>query len=69
MHGHRAIVDLAAVAVVLPAGSHGVLTALGRSRLIDDANGLCMSVVFGHDLLAAVSQFGFFPLDRFEKAL
>ena len=69
MNAHHAVVDLAAVAVVLPARAHRLLAALGRARLVDAADGLGMGLLLGDDLLAAVAEFFFIPLDRFEKAL
>jgi hypothetical protein len=46
-----------------------MFAALGHSRLIHGTDGLSVSVVLGHDLLAAIAQLFFIPLDRFEKAL
>lgn len=69
MHSHDAIVDLAAVAVVLPPHANRIAAALANARLVHAPNGLGMRVVTGHDLLAAVSQFLFIPLDRFQEAL
>jgi hypothetical protein len=69
MYSHGAVVDLAAVAVVLPRGTHGFAAALGDAGLVHVANGLGMRVVASHDLLTAISQFIFIPLDRFEETL
>ena len=69
MHSHDAVVDLAAVAVVLPPRADRLAAALANARLVHAPNGLAMGVVASHDLLAAVSQFLFIPLDRFQKAL
>lgn len=69
MHSHDAVVDLAAVAVVLPPRADRVGAALADAGLVHAPNGLGMRVVASHDLLAAVSQFLFMPLDRFQKAL
>ena len=63
MHSHRAVVDLPSVAVVLPADADRLFAALGRPRLVDTANGQRMGVLGGHDLLAAISQLFFIPLD------
>jgi hypothetical protein len=69
MNTHHTVVDFAAIAVVLPAHAHRMLAALGRARLVDATDRLGMSVLLGDDLLAAVVEFLFIPLDRFEKAL
>ena len=69
MHSHDAIVDLAAVAVVLPPRADRLVAALAHARLVHTPKGLGMRVVASHDLLAAVSQFLFIPLDRFQKTL
>lgn len=69
MHSHDAIVDLAAVAIVLSRGAHGFAATLADAGLVHAADGLGMRVVSDHQLLAAVSQFFFIPLDRFEEAL
>jgi hypothetical protein len=69
MNSHHAVVHLAAVAVVLSPNSHRLGTALGRARLVHDADGFGMSMLLGDDLLTAVSQLFLVPLDRFEKTL
>ena len=69
MHSHDAIVDLAAVAVVLPPHADRFVTALADAGLVHTSDGLEMRVVASHDLLAAISQLLFVPLDRFQKAL
>jgi len=69
MHSHDAIVDLAAVAVVLPPRADRLAAALANAGLVHAPNRLGMRVVASHELLAAVSQFLFIPLDRFQKAL
>jgi hypothetical protein len=69
MNSHDAVVHLAAVAVVLSPNSHRLGAALGRARLVHDADGLGMSMVSGDDLLTAVAQLFLIPLDRFEKTL
>jgi hypothetical protein len=69
MDSHQAVVHLSTASVPLPTDAHGLFAALGRAGLVQTTNGLEMGVVFGHDLLAAVSEFLFIPLDRFEKAL
>jgi len=69
MNPDNAVVELPTVAIVLPADTHRILAALRRARLVDAANRLGVGVVFGHDLLAAISQFFFIPLDRLEETL
>jgi hypothetical protein len=69
MHSHDAIVDLAAAAVVLPPRTDGFAAALRDAGLVHAANGVGMRVVASHDLLAAVPQLLFIPLDRFQEAL
>ena len=69
MNPHNTVVDLPAVAVVLPADAHRIFAAFRRARFVDATDGLRVGVVFGHDLLASISQLLFIPLDRFEKAL
>jgi hypothetical protein len=55
MHSHDAVVDLAAVAVVLPARADRLAAALANARLVHAPNRLGMGVVASHDLLAAVA--------------
>ena len=69
MNPHHTVVDLPAVAVVLPADAHRILATFRRPRLVNATDGLAHGMVFGHDLLALISQLLFIPLDRFEKAL
>lgn len=69
MHSHDAIVDLAAVAVVLPPHANRIAAALANAGLVHAPNRFRVRVVASHDLLAAVSQFLFIPLDRFQEAL
>jgi hypothetical protein len=69
MHSHHAVVHFPAVAAPLPPHAHRVVAALGYARLIHDADGLGVSVVLGHDLLATIAQPFFIPLDGFQKAL
>ena len=69
MHSHSAIIDLAAVPVVLPSCAHRFAATLGGAGFVHAPNGVGMRVLASHDLLAAVSQFLFIPLDRFQKAL
>lgn len=69
MYSHHAVIDLAAVAIVLPTRAYRFAATLADARLVHAADGLGMRVLAGHDLLAAVAQFLFIPLDRFQKAL
>lgn len=55
MNAHGAIFNLAAIAIVLTGRSHGVLTTLMSPRLVDQPNGIGVSVVTSNDLLAAIS--------------
>jgi hypothetical protein len=69
MNPHNTVVDLPAVAVVLSSNTHRIFAAFRRARFVDATDRLGMGVVFGHDLLASISQLLFIPLDQFEKAL
>ena len=69
MDAHHAVVDLASVAVILPAHADGMLAALCRPRLVHAADRPGMGVIGGDDLLEPVSKFVLIPLDRFEKTL
>jgi hypothetical protein len=64
-----AVLDLAAVTVVLTLHAGRVPAAFGRSRLIDHAQRLRVGMLGGHQLLAAVAESLFVPADGFEKAL
>jgi hypothetical protein len=68
-HAVDAVLDLAAVAVVLTLHAGRVPAAFGRSRLVDHAQRLRVRVLGGHQLLAAVAEPLFVPPDRFEKSL
>ena len=67
--GVDAVLDFAAVAVVLTLHAGRVRAAFGRSRLIDHAQRLGVRMLGGHQLLAAVAEEFFVPPDRFEKSL
>lgn len=69
MNAHHAVVDLSPVAIVLPTNAHGLPTALGRAGLIHAADRLGRGVLGSDNLLAAVSEFFFIPLDRFKEPL
>ena len=66
---HNRVVDLPAVAVPLTGNAHGCFAAFGRARLVHATDGLGVGMILGDDLLAAISESLFIPLDRFEKAL
>ena len=63
MHADDAVIDFAATAQPLPCGADGLVTALGRSRLIDAAEGLGVALAASHQLLALVANTGAIPLD------
>jgi hypothetical protein len=69
MHSHHAVIQLAPVAVPLPRDAHRVVAALGNPGLIHYADRVRVSVIFAHDLLAAVVELFFIPLDGFEETL
>jgi len=64
-----AVLDLAAVAVVLTFHTCGLPAAFGCSRLIDHPQRLRVRMLGGHQLLAAVAEPLFVPADGFEKSL
>lgn len=68
-HGVDAVLDFAAVAVVLTLHAGRVPAAFGRSRLIDHAQRFGVRMLGGHQLLAAVAEQLFVPAERFEKPL
>lgn len=69
MDSDHTVVHLSPVAVPLPTDSHRFFATLGSARFVHATNGLGMGVVLGDDLLAAISEFFFIPLDRFEESL
>jgi hypothetical protein len=69
VNGHHTVVDLATVAVVLACRPDRLWPALGNAGFVDTADRFGMGMVLGDDLLAAISQLLFIPLDRFEKTL
>jgi hypothetical protein len=69
MHADNAIVDLAATTQPLSRGADGMRAALGRSRFINAADGLLVSVLAGDQPLTVVPHTGFIPLDRFHETL
>jgi len=69
MNRHHAVIHLASVAVPLARSPHGLAAALARARLVHTTDRFGVGMLLRHDLLTAVSQLLFIPLDRFEKAL
>jgi hypothetical protein len=69
MDADDAIVHLAEAAEPLPPRPDRMRAALGGARFIDAADGLDMGVVTGHQLLTAVADVIFIPLDRFQETL
>lgn len=69
MDGHHTVVDLAQVAVPLAGGAHRLVATLARAGLVNATDRFGMRMVFGHDLLASISQLCFIPFDRFEESL
>ncbi len=67
--GVDAVLDLAAVAVVLPLHAGRVPAAFGRSRLIDHPQRFGVRMLGGYQLLAAIAEPLFVPPDRLEKSL
>ena len=63
MNTHNTVVDFPTVPVPLPAGTHRIFATLGRARLIHATDRIWMGVIFGHDLLASISEFLFIPFD------
>jgi hypothetical protein len=63
MHADDAIVDFAATAQPLPRNADRMVTALGRSRFVQAADGLWVSVFATDHLLAHVAQARLIPLD------
>jgi hypothetical protein len=66
---HHAVVDLSAIAVVLPPNTDRVVAALADARLIQTADRLGVGMIASDDLLAAIAQALFVPLDRFQEPL
>ena len=55
MHADDAVVDLATTSQPLPCDARGIAAALGRSRFVEAADRLRMSVFAGNQLLAVVA--------------
>jgi hypothetical protein len=69
MHADNAVVDLAKTTEPLTRGADGMRAALGRSRFVNAANGLRVSMLASNQPLAVISHTGFIPLDRFHEPL
>ena len=69
MHADDAVVDLATTTQPLPRRADGMHAALGRSRFVNAANGLLVSMLASNQPLAVVPHTGFIPLDRFHEPL
>lgn len=69
MHTHDAVLDFAAIAVVLSLNSHRLVAALGRTGLINATDRIGMSMLLGDNGLTSIAKFFFIPLNRFEKPL
>ena len=69
MHADDAQVDLAETTQPLSRGADGMLAALGRSRFVNAADGLRVSVFAGDQPLTVVPHTGLIPLDRFHETL
>ena len=63
MNAHNTVVDLSSIAIPLATGTHRLVAALGRAGLVHATDGIGVGMVFGDDLLAAVSELLFTPLD------
>jgi len=68
-HDVDAVLDLAAVAVVLSLDACRVPSAFDSPGFVDAADGLRIGLLGGDKFLAAVAQTFFVPLDRFEESL
>jgi hypothetical protein len=69
MNAHHAVVDLSTAAIPLATCGHRVVAALARARLIHTTDRFRVGMLFGHHLLAAISEPLLIPLDRFQEAL
>ena len=69
MHSHHAVLDLSTIAVVLPGDADRVASTFGRAGFINTTDGLGMSMLGGDQLLTAITQPLFIPLDGFEEPL
>ena len=69
MHTHDAVLDFAAIAVVLSLDSHRVVAALRRTRFINAADRRGVSMLFGDKDLTSIAKFFSIPLNRLQKPL
>jgi hypothetical protein len=69
MDADHPVVHLAATTEPLTSGPDRLIAALGRSRFIDTADRLGVSVLTGDQPLALVADAAFIPLDRFQETL
>jgi hypothetical protein len=69
MHADDTVIHLAPTAEPLPPGADRLVAALGRSRFINAADRLGVSVFVCNQLLADVAEAAFIPLDRFQETL
>jgi hypothetical protein len=69
MNANHAIVDLASIAVPLASDASSLFAAFRRARLVHATDRFIVGMFPDNDLLAAIPQFLFIPLNRFEKPL
>jgi hypothetical protein len=69
MHADDAVVDLTTTSQPLSCGTRGMAAALGRSRFVEAADRLGVSMFAGNQPLAVVAHAGLIPLDRFHETL
>jgi hypothetical protein len=69
MHADHTVVNLATTTQPLSRGTDGMLAALRRSRFVNAADGLFVSMLAGNQPLTVVAHTGFIPLDRFHETL
>ena len=55
MNRHDAILNLAAIAIVLPRNAGGIMTAFVNARLVDDPNRLRIGMLLRHDFLTQIA--------------
>lgn len=69
MHSDDAVIDLALTTQPLPRRPDGMHAALGRTGLVNTADGLGVGVFARDQPLALVAYADFIPLDRFQETL
>ena len=69
MNTNRAVLDFAAISVVLAGDCRSGVPTLSSSRFIDYPDGLRVRMVTSDDFLSAIAQLLLIPLDRFEETL